>query len=137
MVKLLTAFMTIILFGSFASSASSAEILIISNISNQTLTEKEIRDLYLGLTKSRQFRLLDQEIEQSARTEFNEKFLQKSERELQQKRSILIFSGMRTPTVLKDNQAVVDYVKNHKDTIGYVTGGTQLADGVKTLLTIK
>ena len=137
MVKLLTAFMTIILFCSFASIASSAEILIISNISNQTLTEKEIRDLYLGLTKSRQFRLLDQEIEQSARTEFNEKFLQKSERELQQKRSILIFSGMRTPTVLKDNQAVVDYVKNHKDTIGYVTGGTQLADGVKTLLTIK
>jgi ABC-type phosphate transport system substrate-binding protein len=101
-----------------------AEIVVIANpAQTEPLNEKEIRDLYLGTIRRRQFDLFEQSEGQAARAEFYEKFLDRNENQLKQARSIMVFSGNRVPSILADDRAVYNEVKENPRAIGYVSAG--------------
>jgi len=104
------------------TSLSFAEVTVIMHASKTNeWTEKQIRDLYLGLLKMRQVEIFEQAEGQPSRSEFYEKFLNKTETQLKQQRSMLVFSGERIPAILSDDEAVFERVKAQANTIGYVS----------------
>jgi ABC-type phosphate transport system substrate-binding protein len=118
--SILLLFTSIIL--SLSAADAYADIIFIANSSKKEVwTEKQVRDLYLGTLKLQQIELVDQAAGQTARNEFYEKFLKKSESQLKQKWSILVFSGEKVPLVVANDRATYEYVKSHPDSIGYVS----------------
>lgn len=107
-----------LLTGEFAK----AEVTIIIHPSKKNAwTEKQIRDLYLGLLKMREIELYEQADGQPARTEFYEKFLNRNENQMKRQRSVSVFSGERVPATLTDDESVFERVKSHPNAIGYVS----------------
>lgn len=104
-----------------ASGSSTADISIISNPArSRSYTEQEVRSLYLGTKRFEQVELIDQG-PGAAKNEFYDRFLGKTETQMKQQWSVLVFSGNRAPLVLTDDQAVLDYVLHHPKTLGYVS----------------
>lgn len=102
-------------------SIAYAEITIITHPATKNQwTEKQVHDLYVGTLRAGQVRVLEQ-TDSEIRKEFYDKFLQKSEAQMKKIWSVLIFSGQRAPSLAANNQATLDYVKTHPDSIGYVS----------------
>lgn len=118
--QIISIFLLALLF--FRAAFAHADLNLIANAANkETLSEKQVRDLYLGVLRSRKIELVEQSSGQSARSEFYSQFLQKDETQIKRQWSILIFSGERVPVVVSDDKAVFEYVKSHPNAIGYVS----------------
>ena len=105
----------------FASQASFAGISVVANRAQKYIpTEQDIYNLYLGIEKNSRIELLNQDEGQAARAEFFNKFLHHSEIQMKQKWSMLVFSGNRIPSNSTDDRAILEYVKTHPNSVGYV-----------------
>src|SRR4051812_36657133 len=86
-----------VLFFFTRTCLAMAAITVISNTdSPRILTQQEVRNLYLGTTRFEHTELIDQS-PGLPRAEFYEKFLNKSEIQMKQQWSVLVFSGHRVP----------------------------------------
>lgn len=104
------------------AAVSRADMVFIAHSTKkEAWTEKQVRDLYLGILKLQKVDLLDQAAGQDIRDEFYQNFLKKTESQLKQQWSILIFSGERVPQMMANDRAVYDYVKSHANAVGYVS----------------
>ena len=103
-----------------SASAFAAISIVVNHDSTRQLTEQDVLNLYLGIEKSNQIDLINQDDGQTVRTEFNAKFLNRNETQMKQLWSTLIFSGQRIPSNLSSDAAVIKYVKTHPSAIGYV-----------------
>jgi len=104
------------------ASVSWADVVVIAHPQQkEKLTEQNVRSLYVGSLKMRKIELVEQSEGQQVRAEFYAKFLQKTENQMKQIRSVLVFSGERIPATLQDDNAIYEYIKSHSNAIGYVT----------------
>lgn len=77
---------------------------------------------------------VDQEVEREVRSQFSEDILGRSADAMQTYWQAQIFSGRALPpTVLDDDQAVLDYVSSTLGAVGYVSEGARIPNGVKVL----
>lgn len=108
-------------FMTLSSLEARSDIDVICHSDQAELFQsQDIYNLYLGLAKRRGLTLLNQAEGQTARREFFLYFLKLTEIEVRKKWSILVFSGNRTPSTLKDDFSVLEYVENNESAIGYV-----------------
>lgn len=123
----------------FASTAAFAEIAVIINPANSsTLDQNEIKKIYLGKSKSfsngTKVNPANQEGNAVA-DEFNDKLLGKSGSQLNAYWSKLIFTGKGTPPKkLNNDQAVIDFVAENADAIGYIASD-KVTGAVKVVAT--
>jgi hypothetical protein len=94
--------------------------VITASANKEQWTEEQVRNAYDGKLKLRTV-LVEQTEGQIPRAEFHDRFLQKTENQMKQQWSIVIFSGGRAPLIKADDRAVYDYVKQNADSIGYVS----------------
>lgn len=77
---------------------------------------------------------VDQEIERPVRSSFSEDVLGRSADAMQTYWQAQIFSGRALPpTILDDDQDVLDYVSSTAGAVGYVSARTGVPSGVKVL----
>jgi ABC-type phosphate transport system substrate-binding protein len=104
------------------ASAQSSGFVIIGHPSQKDgISKKEIYDLYVGNMRMREVEVVEQADGKQTRSEFYKRFLKKSPAEMKQHWSVLVFSGNRAPKVLNDDNAVLEYVKNNTNALGYVS----------------
>ena len=119
-----------------------ADVVVIAHPSNPTasLTMTEVKRIYLGKmkrwTNGNAMGAIDQQAPSSARDEFYEQVVGKTQSQISAYWSQLIFSGKGSPPPEKsDDESVKEWVAGHPDSIGYVSSSS--VDGtVKVLLSI-
>jgi len=122
------------------ASQAHAELAVIAHPDNNMMgiSRDELKDIYLG--KLRAFpgggrvEAVDQESGSAAREQFNRDVLQMTESKRKSYWSRLIFTGKaRPPQSLSGDDAVVDWVANNPQGLGYISG-SKVSKRVKVLL---
>lgn len=117
-----------------------AELAIIAHPDNHMMgiSKDELERIYLG--KSRSFpdsssvKAVDQAVGSQARDTFNNKVLRMTEGKRKSYWSRIVFTGKGKPPLnLDDDAAVIEWVANHPEGLGYVTG-KMIDKRVKVLL---
>ena len=121
---------------------SYADVAVIAHPSNPTasLTTSEVKRIYLGKMKrwnnGNAMAAVDQQEPSSARDEFYEQVVGKSQSQISAYWSQLIFSGKGTPPPEKsDDESVKQWVAEHPNSLGYVSSSS-VDTSVKVLLSI-
>ena len=115
------------------SSFASAEILVIANKAhnNVLLKQFEIQEIFLGKKKkigNWKIDLIDQSTAKEIYQRFYKSLLNKNAAEIQAYWAELVFSGWaKAPQVVEDDQAVINYVSNNPNSLGYVSEKTELS----------
>lgn len=124
------------------ASAAQAEIAVIVNksVAASQVSTEVVSDIFLGkvntLPDGTRLTPVDQEANQSARTEFYAKVVKKDDAQLNAYWSRLIFTGKgEPPKKLADNAEVIALVKSNAGTVGYVDASA-VNDSVKVLLRV-
>ncbi|MDN3378110.1 MULTISPECIES: phosphate ABC transporter substrate-binding protein [unclassified Pseudoalteromonas] len=114
-----------------------AEVAVIVNPANANqIDANTIKKIYLGKSKSFADGMKVNPVNQDSNSvadEFNDKVVGKSGSQLNAYWSKLIFTGKGTPPEkLSNDQAVIDFVSNNKDGIGYIDSA-KVTDSVKVI----
>lgn len=130
----------VLLAAFFLTQQAHAELAIIAHPDNPMMgiSKDELERIYLG--KSRSFpnggsaKAVDQLVGSRARDMFNKKVLRMTEGKRKSYWSRIIFTGKGKPLrTLDDDSAVLEWVANHRDGLGYITG-RNIDKRVKVLL---
>ncbi|ARU55450.1 periplasmic solute-binding protein [Oleiphilus messinensis] len=119
---------TAVIAGLTSISVANAEISVIVNPSNpvNSLSERQVRKLFLGKTTLFPFTeqealIIDQNPSQGVYHSFYRNLLHINPQKLARYRAASLFSGNGpVPLVLADDVAVIEFVLNHPEAIGYV-----------------
>ncbi|MBI4406148.1 MAG: hypothetical protein HY537_18460 [Deltaproteobacteria bacterium] len=106
--------------------AAADPILVVANPSLKTqLNKEDLKEIFLGnktMVDSRRVIPVDQARTSKLRKEFYQFLVGKSPVEMNVYWAEQIFSGKaRIPSVVPDDQAVIQYVSSNSDAIGYVS----------------
>jgi len=130
------------------SLASAADVVVIVHPDNplQSLSQREVSDLYLGRARSFQngddrtpllARIYEQPAESPLRDAFFRSLNGMNIKQLNAYWARLRFSGeVLPPTVLPNSRSVVDTVRRDRNAIGYVHS-SEIGDSVKIVLRLK
>lgn len=121
---------------------SYADVVVIAHPSNSTasLTKSEVKRIYLGKMKrwnnGNAMGAVDQQVPSSARDDFYEQVVGKSQSQIIAYWNQLIYSGKGMPPPEKSgDESVKQWVAEHPDSIGYVDSSS-VDSSVKVLLSI-
>lgn len=123
---------------SLTCTALHADVVVIvsSKTPINTLNEEQVRELFLGETKTINGNLLlplDQTLGENSRNYFYTEIIKKSEAELKAYRSRLIFTGKgQAPLVIGTDAEMQHMISNNPNLIGYSTA-TGLSSSVKVV----
>lgn len=119
---------------------SAQEFKVIVNSANpvSSLTQKQVSDYFLKKktkwSDGTTVKPVDLSSKSSVRKSFSQKIHKKSTGQVRAYWQQLVFSGKASPpNEMKDDNAVISYIKTHKGAIGYISAGTK-AEGVKKLV---
>lgn len=124
----------------FLSMASQAGIAIIVHPENyEVLSEVQLRNLYLGKSKSfpsgAEVQVLDLQRGNDARVQFLKKVLRRSEENLNAYWARMLFSSQgKPPKSFNKAQEVLDIVASDKNAIGYVSNKDVDSTRVRVLM---
>lgn len=123
------------LLGLACSVAAAAELVVIGHPSSDTLTKKEVADLYLGRTRGKT--LLDQSENDDLYSAFYRQATGRSVAQVKSTWARLVFSGSaQLPEQLPSSAAVKQAVADNPNAIGYIEKSA--VDGsVKVLLELE
>jgi len=128
----------LILFGMIAiSHAQGYKVIVNSSNSQSSITSKDVSAFFLKKkTKwgsGEKVSAVDQSAKSSVRSSFSSAVLRKSTAQVRAYWQQSVFAGGATPPQeMSSDQEVVNYVKQHKGAIGYVSSSANTA-GVKVL----
>ena len=131
--------LTTLIFGLLLTSISNAEIVVVVNPANpvETLTNKELVDMYMG--RSLYFPdgsliiRLDQDPESEIRKQFYRSLVNKSVADVNAYWAKLLFTGRATPPqTVGGAKGVLQAVENNRNAIGYIDS-SELNDSVKVV----
>ena len=119
-------------------TANADALLVITHEENVvSLNKQQIRNIFMGNGGRMGLTPVALENTNRARTLFNTKVVGLTESRIQSYWAQMRFSGrMKPPAELESEAQVIDYVKNNKDAIAYITAEDVLPDGVKVLYSI-
>ena len=125
----------------FTSALSFADVVVIANknIPVDSLTEKEVRSLYLGkeiYVGGVAVKLYDHEGDTDIKKAFYKAVTRKDLDSVYAHWSRLIFSGKATPPQPVNRKNLLDTIKNESNAIGYIDH-KQADDDIKVLFIIK
>lgn len=114
-------------------------IVIVHQDSNYAkLNKKEIKRIFMEPYRSSKLIPINLPKNSKPRVVFNTKIIGLPEVRISSYWAQMKFSGRGTPPIeLPNEQAILEYIKNNRDYIGYVTEQSPLPDGTKAVLTIQ
>ena len=140
MKKLLLCSILLLAFVGIQSQGAEGFVVVI-NESNPTteMDAKRMAKMFLKKIKRWEDKEavipVDQSDDSTARERFTEAVHKKSVSAIKSYWQRMIFSGRDVPpTELGSDQAVLDFVRQNRGAIGYVTSGTELGEGIKELI---
>ena len=131
----------ILLFLSVFSSPLFAELVIIGNLENNIsvpMTKKQVQELFMGRARffSNGLRAMPLDVS-DLRSRFYQQLTNRPIEQINAYWARLTFSGHAfPPAILKDQQAIINAVKQSKGGIGYIERDKADASQVKLLLEI-
>jgi ABC-type phosphate transport system substrate-binding protein len=130
----------VLLISAMFAQQAHAELAIIAHRDNAMMgiSRDQLKRIYLGKSRSfpdgRSAKAVDQAVDSQARDQFNRKVLQMTESKRKSYWSRLVFTGKgKPPKSLNGDTAVLEWVANHPDGLGYITG-SKVSKRVKVLL---
>jgi ABC-type phosphate transport system substrate-binding protein len=114
-----------------AASFPATEIVVVVNTSkeNLVLSKQQVRHIYMGGALSRQFKAVNLPAGHPLRADFNTKVVGLTESRMQAYWAQMKFTGRSQPPIeLLSIQAVVEYLQQVKNSVGYLPAGTELPD---------
>jgi len=141
MKKLILFIITILTITTTETLAQSYKVIVNeSNIAN-TISQKDLAMVFLKKLKrwddGTNITPIDQKANAAVRATFSQNVFNKTVAAIRSYWQKAMFSGMASAPDEKDSDiAVIEYVKNNKGAIGYISGGTAL-NGVKVLSVVE
>jgi ABC-type phosphate transport system substrate-binding protein len=130
----------VLLISAMFAQQAHAELAIIAHRDNAMMgiSRDQLKRIYLGKSPSfpdgRSVKAVDQVVGSQARDQFNRKVLQMTESKRKSYWSRLVFTGKgKPPKSLNGDTAVLEWVANHPEGLGYITG-SKVSKRVKVLL---
>ncbi len=121
---------------SYASVAQSLDVIVVASSSSElsTLSRGEVRQIFMGGTLSRKYDAATFPIGDATRILFNTKVIGLTESRIQSYWAQLLFTGRsKPPKEFTDVTALLEYIVNTENAVGYVPADTRLPDNVVVL----
>tara|TARA_Y100000296_G_C5110660_1_gene224976 strand:- start:490 stop:936 length:447 start_codon:yes stop_codon:yes gene_type:complete len=120
------------------SAYASDQIIVVANTSDDTLmlTREQVRNLFMGASVGRDLHPIALPPKHRTRSLFNTKVVGLAESRVQSYWAQMKFTGRRSPPMeVGDEEAMLRYLNEHQNSIGYLTASTDLPDSLKVIYT--